>query len=63
MRINKQDLEPHHGMREEGEPAGGHGRAGGGDRLPRIQVVRAELRRGTGGGSGDGITREEYQRE
>ena len=24
---------------------GGHGRVGGGDRLPRLQAVRAELRR------------------
>ena len=54
MRINKQDLEHYHGMREEGEPAGGHGRAGDGDRLPRLQAVRTELRRGAGGGSWDG---------
>lgn len=30
--MNKQDLEPHHGIHKEGGPAGGHGRVGGGDR-------------------------------
>lgn len=41
--MNKQDLEPHHGMHEEGGPAGGHKRAGGGDRLFRLQAVRIKL--------------------
>ncbi len=35
-------------------PAGGHECVGGGDRLPRLQAVRAKLRRGAGGGSWDG---------
>lgn len=54
MRMNKQDLEPHHGMYKEGRPASGHGRMGDGDRLPRLQALRAKLRRGAGGGSWDG---------
>jgi len=54
MRINKQDIEPHHGKHQEGGSTIRHERVGGGDRPSRLQAVWAELRRGAGGGSGNG---------
>ena len=42
MRMDKQDIEPHHGKHKEGGPAGGHGRMGDGDRQAGVWTVWAE---------------------